>query len=487
MGEHRNIADETTTDVAALKQQVADSEKTTVALQKMVDALASLPALEQFVPAALRIVADAFDTKDCAYFEHRAGDLIRLRYWFFEETVFGPAGIRSFSDQHDLPELRILESGFSVPDTYLGVPFRARTKASVRNHAVQLPREARLETNKLLDWSMMLNVPLVIAGEADGALVIHRGAGSTYTDSEIQLAERLAQPLAFAMAVDRITSSASQVAQAKEREQATQAQMVEMAKSDAALQQMTDTLAAMPDLDNFIPAALQIIAKTFEAKDCQYYEHRRGELIRLRYWLYKDTVLGPAEVAAVESEDFATMRDNAKGFLVPDSHLGVPFRQRTRASVVDHRKNYPRTSRDEFCIATGWDLELNVPLVVSGEANGALVISRPAGLPFTPREIALAERLGQQLALAMEVDRLSSAANQAVVAQERERATRERSAEVSRHAEVLKQTVDALVEEEDFLNFIGRMLGIASTQLRAPVTEYWTDDGETRTTLEAVS
>ena len=140
MNEYGNTADEGLTDLATLKRQLAGSEKATVALQHMVDTLASLPALEQFVPAALGIVAEAFDTRDCAYFEHRAGDPIRLRYWFFDGRVFGPEEIRSFSSEHEFAELRAMESGFVVPDTYLGVPFRKRTKASVRNHAVHPPR-----------------------------------------------------------------------------------------------------------------------------------------------------------------------------------------------------------------------------------------------------------------------------------------------------------------------------------------------------------
>ena len=471
------------TDVELLRRQLVDSEKATLALQQMVDALSLLPALENFVPAALPIVARALNIRDCAYYEHRRGDPIRLRYWFLDGKVFGPREIRAFGDDREYAGVKAMEAGFYVPDTYLGVPFRKRTKASVLNHGGEQPDDARDDLARLLGWYMVLNVPLVIAGEADGALVIHRGFGSTYTSSEIKLAERLAQQLALAMEIDRLAANARNATSAQEREVIAHAQLDEMAKTDRALQQTTDALAAMPDLDNFIPAALRIIAEAFDAKDSAYYEHRSGDPIRLRYWYFNGRVLGPQDIANLDSEDFAFMRHLAEGFTVPDSYIGVPFRQRTRASIVDHTKPDPPSDSDLFCIERGWEIELNVPLVVSGEADGALIICRKAGSWYTPREIALAERLGQQLALAMEASRLSAAAKQEAVARERERAARERTAELSRYAEALKQTVDSLAAEEDFLGFIGRLLVIASVQLNTPIVEYWSDDGLTRATL----
>lgn len=466
-----------------LRSRLADSEKAIAALRQMVNALASLPALEEFVPAALRIIASAFKISDCAYYQHRKGEPIRLRYWFLEGKVYGSDDIRAFGDDHKYAKIKALEVGFHVPDTYLGMPFRKRTKALVLNHGWVGFEDQWEVLRKLLGWYMVLNVPLIIDGEAYGGLVMNRGRSAVYTQSEIELAELLGQQLALAMEVDRLAGAAREAAGAQARGLAAQAQIEEMAKSDRALQQTTDALAAMPDLENFIPAALQIAAEAFDARDCQYYEHRRGELIRLRYWLYDNRVLGPEELAQLNGE-FDFMRENAEGFTVPDSYLGVPFRQRTKATVINHASKVTRTPREELCVANGWELELNVPLVVAGEADGALVICRRKGFDYTPREISLAERLGQQLALAMEASRLSITSKQVAVAHEKERAARERAAELSRYADMLKQTIDSLVGEEDFIRFIGRLLGIASTQMQAPIVEYWTDDGLTRSTLQ---
>ena len=80
---------------------------------------------------------------------------------------------------------------------------------------------------------------------------------------------------------------------------------------------------------------------------------------------------------------------------------------RPTAIVIDHAAGTGVPEFDDWCRAHGWELELNVPCLIRGVARGNLVLCRAAGMLYTGAEIALAEALSKQLALAVEADRLA--------------------------------------------------------------------------------
>jgi signal transduction histidine kinase len=274
---------------------------------------------------------------------------------------------------------------------------------------------------------------------------------------------------------------------AREREAAAEARAAEFARANEAMQEATDALAEGGGFDEIVPTVLRIAARTLGVETAGFYEHLT-EVIYLRYWLYEGRVLRPDELLALDPVGrHAVPRRLAEGFTVSAAYLGgTPLKARTHALVIDHAAGTPEPDFDAWTRTHGWELELNVPCVVGGVARAAVGLYRGAETPYTPAEVALAEAVAKQLALAMEADRLTrEVRDQAVagaVARERERAADARAAALAtanvalREREALlaaaAEASRLLLESGDFwgtlpraLARIGQVAGWDRTQL----------------------
>ena len=193
-------------------------------------------------------------------------------------------------------------------------------------------------------------------------------------------------------------------------------------------------LASVDSLTEFVPSVLRLVSTAFESAGCAYYEHLIGEPIFLRYWLWQGGLLGPKELLLPRDDDRGFLQVLARGFHLAMNGTQDRLRQGHTPVVIDHEEPaFDETDIDRFYMAHGLPLELRVPLVVSGNPDGSLVIRRSASQPFNESEIALAGNLGKQLALATQshrlaerarIDSLTRAQEQAVV-RERERMSRD--------------------------------------------------------------
>ncbi len=102
-----------------------------------------------------------------------------------------------------------------------------------------------------------------------------------------------------------------------------------------------------------------------------------------------------------------------------------------------------------------------MPLVANGRMSGGLVIYRPAGATFTPEEVALVERLGKQLALAVATARLAEEAREAAVERERAVVARRHAEELERANSALRQAIEGLARIEDVDEFLDVLLRAA--------------------------
>ena len=233
---------------------------------------------------------------------------------------------------------------------------------------------------------------------------------------------------------------------ARERERAAEERAAELARANDALQAVTDALATARGHDEIVPTVLEIAAQTFGIETAAFYEHP-GDTVYLRYWLHEGRVLRPAELLALDPlGQHAVFRRLASGFTTPVAYLGTPPSARTRAVVIDHAAGTLEPDFDAWTRAHGWELELNVPCVVGGTARGALVLYRGAGAAYTPAEVALAEALAKQLALAMEADRLAREVRdrdvERAVARERVAAAEARGAELQQANDAMRRSVE---------------------------------------------
>ncbi len=148
------------------------------------------------------------------------------------------------------------------------------------------------------------------------------------------------------------------------------------------------------------------MAEAFGVESAGYFEHPEG-IIYLRHWIYKNRIYGPEDLPGVDPVQFSVIRALAAGFTVSFEHLEADARHRSLPSIINHNTATATPAFHAFASSLGWDWELNVPLLVNGVSDGALVLFRPADRPFTENDFSLAGSLAKQLALAMQADKIA--------------------------------------------------------------------------------
>ena len=420
----------------AAQERAAELAKANVVLRRATDRLASKPSLEAFLEHVL--------TEACQ-----------------EAIEAGAIFLYDEAQDHLLP---VVSHGFNADYPYpiqqaiptAEFPTWSRLLHTKQPILVDMDEQPELFAEDTLAWhraqghQRIIVIALMLGERPLGVFGIAFCNTVRFKETDLELFQALAQQATLAIQLTRLAEEAKQAAVAREQEQAAQARAAELAKANTALQRMIDALTAIDDLDEFVPATLRIVAQTFGTENCAFYEHGDKAPIYLRYWLMGDRVLRPNDLVTLDSESFATVRRLAAGFTVPDAHLGTPVRNRTRAVILDHTCGTSEPEFHEFACKHGWATELNVPLVVDGYAEGALLIYRPAGTTYTSAEIGLAEALGKQLALAMQASRLAtekrSQAVETAIAREQEQAAQERAAELAKANEALRRGVERLAE-----------------------------------------
>ncbi len=301
------------------------------------------------------------------------------------------------------------------------------------------------ETFDGIDVQTTVAVPVFVDGAYVGAVGFDDGTRRRPRQAhELDALETAARVVAAAVQRERLVDEVT-----RERERAAEARAAELARANEALQAVTDALTTARGHDDIVPTVLRIAAATFGVETAAFFEHP-GDTVYLRYWLHEGRVLRPAELLALDPMGrHAVPRRLAAGFTVPAAYLGgTSPSARTRAVAIDHAVGTAEPDFDAWTRVHDWELELNVPCVVGGIARGALVLYRGAGAAYTPAEVALAEALAKQLALAMEADRLArevrEQAVESAVAHERQQAAEARTAELERAHAILRGGLDAI-------------------------------------------
>lgn len=276
------------------------------------------------------------------------------------------------------------------------------------------------------------------------------------------------------------------------RIQPAQGRTAELEKVNAALQATIEALANEPALESFVPIVLRVTAETFGAASCSFFEVDDNEIICLRYIFHQGRVITPLELPLLDDTKFGTLKRLADGFTVPEKHLGVHATRRNHSVLLDHRIATATPEFHAFAISVGWELELNVPLLVGGKMRGCFLIHRHGDAPFSPSDISLAESLGRQLTLALQASRNAAREREAAIAREREQAAQERAEELAKANDALQATVDATSQVLELDELVPKVLAIIANVFTADTCgvfenlpsgevrlRYWHSEGRT--------
>lgn len=283
-----------------------------------------------------------------------------------------------------------------------------------------------------------LHAPLQVGGTLLGFLSFDTKREGSFTEAKLPLVQSVADQVAVAVA--NILANEKIIAQQAALLQAEQARSAELAKVNEALKQSLDVLATEPELEKFVGHVLKAIAHQFQSPLTEYWYHLEDTAyIALINW--QGRILDRVAIA----QTFPS-HAGLNGFKVPPELIGCESLQQRKQEVV-----YDDYSTNPFVKNLAWVVveliprglikEINVPLVLGDTCIGSLSIHLPRDHAFTEEQLELAQALGHQVTLAVQLTQLAEEAKQVAITREQEKAASARAAELAKINEVLQAEI----------------------------------------------
>ncbi|MBV8140696.1 MAG: AAA family ATPase, partial [Verrucomicrobia bacterium] len=202
-----------------------------------------------------------------------------------------------------------------------------------------------------------------------------------------------------------------QVAMAWEREMLAQQRATDLAKANDALRGSLDSLASVPELDDFIGQVMAAITRQLGAVSSNL-RGLNAEQDRMQIELiFQDgRVMSPAE--SDYPERFRSNRREELSFASFDEPVTVVHLAKPEGLVV------PGAMRD-YLLGLGIRTLLSIPLLSRGKAYGLLSFRFAEERDFETEELEIARALATQASLAIHLSHLAKTAKQSAVLEER--------------------------------------------------------------------
>jgi signal transduction histidine kinase/PAS domain-containing protein len=206
--------------------------------------------------------------------------------------------------------------------------------------------------------------------------------------------------------------------------QAEQDRVAELAKTNQALKNSLDRLAADPNLNAFLGHVLQVIAEQFDSPLVEHWIHPELEdaaYINLTCW--QGQILTPQQQPAhpgnlglpITSDPSYEATLRLQHYLI---YQGVGSAQDT---LGQHMTAILGIDVGDWYVRRGVNQFVDVPLILGEAIIGILSIWFPEHRTFSPQNIELAQALAQQATLAIQLTRLADEAQEAALLEERNR------------------------------------------------------------------
>src|ERR1700730_17622851 len=236
-----------------------------------------------------------------------------------------------------------------------------------------------------------------------------------------------------------------QAAIARERELFAQQRATRFARANEALRGCLDTLASVPELDEFlgqVTAAItgQLGAVSSTLRLCNVEKN----ILRLEFVFQDDRVMSPVEARYPEAWHSWALDD--RGF---NNCFDKPVTVQRVDDPDDPQGTIPEDKR-AYLLALGVKTVLVIPLISRGQAVGRLTFRFTDERDFDPEELEIARALATQASLAIHLTRLAKTARQSAVLEERN--------------QLAAEIHDALAQS---FTGISMQLGVAREQLTA--------------------
>ncbi|MBV9388142.1 MAG: GAF domain-containing protein [Chroococcidiopsidaceae cyanobacterium CP_BM_ER_R8_30] len=400
----------------AAQARATEQAKINTALKQMVSALSTATDLNQFLGYMLRVIAEQFDAPVTEYWVHPDGERAYLKLSCYQGQMLtadeqpghpGRLGYQIPQEMIHQERLNDRQHHFIVEDL--------RTDPVHNAISAQIGIDIGEWRYRMRGVSKLLNIPLRIAEETIGALLIFVPSDRQFTTQQIELGYALAQQISLAIRLSQLAEQAKQSAIIREQEKAAQLQVAELAKANDVLKSTLDTLATEPDLDCFLRHILSVIAQQMNAPACLLWLFDELLQTATLHLSYTDGQVNfPARFNAdraqplcLHSQSWVFRTDQRQPYLIEVAN--PPF---TRASCA-------------YLTRSGVKAILVVPLWLGDQLIGSFGVRLPQVRDLAPSELELVQALGHQATLALQLMQLTEQASHSAVLEERNRMARE--------------------------------------------------------------
>ena len=307
------------------------------------------------------------------------------------------------------------------------------------------------------NYASCVALPLIAHGERIGNLNLYAGEPNTFNETTIEQYLELASTIAYGVAALRAEQERNQ-AEEKIREHS-----AKLARASEVLRQSLDALAQDNELQSFVEHVLMVLTEQLGGHSSTLWlidvERRSAHL---------HSVCQDGRVVLGWDADHPNAREPRRWASDDPEWLALkmnrPFLHYD--PVNDPRLGYTPAQRARFYEFGIWALLL-LPLVFGEQLIGTLSVRLTGNRQIDQEDFDFAQSLAQQATLALELARLAEQAKQTALAQEREKAARDRAAELAKANEALRGCLDALASVPELDQFLGQVMGAMTRQLGA--------------------
>jgi signal transduction histidine kinase len=192
-----------------------------------------------------------------------------------------------------------------------------------------------------------------------------------------------------------------------------QRRLTQLARANEALRGSIDTLAQVPELDDFLGQVMAAITRQLGAvfSTLRMLDPEQNRLT-LELVFQDNRVLSPDETDFPEN-----WRSRSRDEQNYAAYLTQPT---TVTHLLDHDSPTPAGLR-EYLLGIGIKSGLIIPLISRGQAHGLFSVYFDEERHFDPEEIEIARALATQASLAVQLTRLAKTARQSAILEERNR------------------------------------------------------------------
>jgi signal transduction histidine kinase len=409
--QYTELADNLAYGVATLRtreerrEQAARLARSNELLRRSLDALARDQRLQSFVDQVLMVLTEQLGGHSSTLWlidvEERKGYL---------HSVFEDGRVIS-GEESDHPNARKPRQWASDNPSWVALQMNRPFFISDPIHDPELnytpAQQARLAA---LDIRALLLIPLVFSGKLIGVLSA-RIAGNRQIDaSDLEFAQSLAQQATLALEMARLAERAKQTALAIERENAARERAAELAKTNEALRGCLDSLASVPDLDEFLGQVMAAMTRQLgAASSVLRLRNFERNVLTLDLVFQEGRVMTPAE---------AKYPERLRTIPLDERQLNLLRRPAAVVHLLDDISPVPEEFRS-YLLGLGIKTSLVIPLLLARQLVGRLTFRFTEDREFRPEEFEIARALASQASLAIQLTRLANVARQSAVLAER--------------------------------------------------------------------